>query len=73
MAENGTLRIPEEENLPETETKCEYYFAGDAAFPLSTYLMKPYGGSGLPVEKKIFNYRSNLNFKNFFIPIFMLP
>lgn len=74
MAENGTLQIPEAEILPETdEIKCEYYFAGDAAFPLSTYLMKPYGGSGLPVEKKIFNYRSNLNVKNFFIPIFMLP
>lgn len=62
MAEDGTLHIPEPENLPETATKFGYYFAGDAAFPLETYLMKPYGGSGLPPEKKIFNYRFNFFF-----------
>lgn len=29
----------------------------DAAFPLKTYLMKPYPGANLSFEEKIFNYR----------------
>lgn len=30
---------------------------GDAAFPLKSYLMKPYPGVNLSVEQKVFNYR----------------
>lgn len=30
---------------------------GDAAFPLKTYLLKPYPGVNLSAEEKIFNYR----------------
>lgn len=30
---------------------------GDAAFPLKTYLMKPYPGVNLSTEEKVFNYR----------------
>lgn len=30
---------------------------GDEAFPLKTYLMRPYPGKDLDVEKRVFNYR----------------
>lgn len=30
---------------------------GDAAFPLKTYLLKPYPGVNLGAEEKVFNYR----------------
>lgn len=33
------------------------FFVGDAAFPLKTYLLKPYQHSPLTYEQKIFNYR----------------
>lgn len=33
------------------------FLVGDAAFPLKTYLLKPYQHSPLTYEQKIFNYR----------------
>lgn len=33
------------------------YLVGDAAFPLKTYLMKPYPGTQLTTKQKVFNYR----------------
>jgi hypothetical protein len=30
---------------------------GDNAFPLKTYLIKPYPGANLAYDKKIYNYR----------------
>jgi len=32
-------------------------FIGDEAFPLSTYMMRPFPGQFLPANKRIFNYR----------------
>lgn len=34
-----------------------YVIVGDEAFPLKTYLMRPYSGRNLPEDKRIFNYR----------------
>lgn len=56
--EKGNLNLPEPSALVERETKVPYVFLGDAAFPLSEHIMKPYSGihaSGSP--KRIFNYR----------------
>uniref|UniRef100_A0A224Z552 Nuclease HARBI1 n=1 Tax=Rhipicephalus zambeziensis TaxID=60191 RepID=A0A224Z552_9ACAR len=44
--------------LPSTSpTKWPLCLIGDAAFPLRTYLMRPYPGRGLDERKKVFNYR----------------
>jgi len=59
-AENGTLGLPPPSLLPYSETKSPAYFVGDQAFPLKTYLMKPYPGrnTGLLDEfHRVFNYR----------------
>jgi hypothetical protein len=34
-----------------------YFFAGDDAFSLESFMMKPYGQRNLSEEKRIFNYR----------------
>jgi len=34
-----------------------YYLVGDEAFPLETFLLRPFPGRGLPADKRIFNYR----------------
>ncbi|CAB0033037.1 unnamed protein product [Trichogramma brassicae] len=37
--------------------KSSYYFVGDAAFGLNNNMMRPFPGSHLEEDKKIFNYR----------------
>ena len=55
--ENGTLNIPCPQNLPGRANDVPFVITGDDAFPLKTYLMKPYPQKGLTLEKRIFNYR----------------
>jgi hypothetical protein len=44
-------------NLPNSDVKLPYFIAGDAAFPLTTNLIHPYGGSFLPDDEDYFNQR----------------
>lgn len=54
----GRHQFPEPKCLTETESpKVPYFFVGDKAFVLHKHLLRPFGGSNLSVEKKIFNYR----------------
>jgi len=55
--ENGTLGVPDSEQLPGTDFNCPYMLVGDDAFPLRTYLMKPFPRRGLDKQEVIFNYR----------------
>lgn len=55
--DNSTLQIPDDSCLPGTDTKFPYYMVADEAFPLKSYIMRPYPGSNLNDTKKIFNYR----------------
>ncbi|XP_063615556.1 uncharacterized protein LOC134788653, partial [Penaeus indicus] len=55
--ERQQLQIPPSENLPFTNTKAPYVIVGDDAFPLKTYLMKPYPGRIITKEQTIFNYK----------------
>lgn len=43
--------------LPSNISKWPLCLVGDAAFPLRTYLMRPYPGRKLDDRKRVFNYR----------------
>ena len=55
--ESRSLRLPEDTVLPSSELTLPYVFVGDEAYPLTTYLMKPYSRRTLDRNKAIFNYR----------------
>lgn len=55
---NGSQHLPEERCLPGTESpKVPYFLVADAAFGLHKHMLRPYAGTHLTVEKRIFNYR----------------
>ncbi|XP_072170034.1 uncharacterized protein [Diadema setosum] len=55
----GTLGIPDPAPLPHNDDDhpMPYFFVGDDAFAMRTYMMKPYGRRNLDQQQKIFNYR----------------
>lgn len=56
--QDEAIEFPKSEPLPGSESpNVPYFFLGDEAFPLSTKLMRPFGGHNLSVEKRVFNYR----------------
>nr|CAI5845003.1 unnamed protein product [Callosobruchus analis] len=55
--EAKTLNIPGNENIPSTNIPAPYVLLGDDAYPLKTYLLKPYSRQRLGIEERIFNYR----------------
>jgi len=55
--ETRSLKLPEDMVLPSSEVTLPYIFVGDEAYPLTTYLMKPYSKRTLDRSKAVFNYR----------------
>lgn len=55
--EEQKLQVPGDALLPYSSTQSPYVIVGDDAFPLKTYLMKPYPRKDLTNDKRIFNYR----------------
>lgn len=56
--DNKTFGMPADTIINENSgTIVPHVIVGDEAFPLKTYLMRPYSGRNLPEEKRIFNYR----------------
>ena len=55
----GKLNLPPPAVLKNSNFLCNYYLIGDCAFPLKTYLMRPYPGKLLDSEK--FNYNNRLS------------
>ncbi len=55
--ESGTLNLLDPTPLPVRLKRVPYVCTGDDAFPLSTFMMKPYPQKGLTTEKRVFNYR----------------
>ena len=50
-----SLKLPEDTVLPNSEITLPYVFVGDEAYPLTTYLMKPYSRRTLDRSKAVFN------------------
>ncbi|GFR71517.1 protein ANTAGONIST OF LIKE HETEROCHROMATIN PROTEIN 1 [Elysia marginata] len=58
LLEEGKLNIPTSEfKVNSTERTIPFMIVGDEAFPLKTYLLKPYAAKTLDQEKRIYNYR----------------
>ena len=56
--ENGSLSFPPDSPLPETsQPSLPYVIVGDEAFPLKTYMLRPYPGKNLLESQAIYNYR----------------
>lgn len=57
--EQNKLHVPKDKNLPGTQFPVPYVIVADEAFPLKTYLLRPYPGSKMngDIQKQVFNYR----------------
>lgn len=57
--ENGSIHLPEDTQLPNSDDKSPSVFVGDEAFPLRTYLMRPYPRRRVQEDTaaSYFNYR----------------
>lgn len=55
--EQGLLGFPDPHPLPDDDNDIIYFLVGDDAFPLRTWMIKPYNSRGLTHEKRVFNYR----------------
>jgi len=55
--QNGKLNVPGTKKIPQTNTELPMVIVADEAFPLKTYMMRPYPGKDLTNEKRIYNYR----------------
>jgi len=54
---SGALNVPQPSVLPRNDTLVPYMPVADNAFPLTSYLMKPYAGEVPKVSpKRVFNY-----------------
>lgn len=53
----NTLGIPNSAALPQTRHNMPYVIVADDAFPLRSYIMKPYPHRNLLRRERIFNYR----------------
>ena len=59
--DQNCLGIPSDRFLPDSEKSSPMMIVGDDAFPLKTYMMKPWPGCIVDDrQKRIFNYRSVL-------------
>ena len=53
----GQASLPPPNKIPDTDEICHHFLVGDEAFPLKTYLMRPYSKNQLGDAERVFNYR----------------
>ncbi len=51
------IGFPPPDHMPDDDRDTPYFFVADNAFPLHTFMMKPYGRLGLEVPERIYNYQ----------------
>ena len=54
---DGTLNFPDPQPLPHDDRPIPFSLVADDAFPLRTYMVKPYSARRLSHEERIYNYR----------------
>jgi len=54
---SNPLSIPCARKIPNTDIDTPLFFVADEAYPLKTYLLKPFSARGLTVGERIYNYR----------------
>lgn len=59
--DEGDLHLPNAEFVVGMENQLPFFFLGDAAFPFTTALMKPYPGQNIEKKRRIYNYRFYFN------------
>lgn len=57
LLDENKMSVPQPKLLPNTNIIHPYTFVADEAFPLKSYILRPYPGKNLDPEKRIFNYR----------------
>jgi len=58
LLKDNKLKIPPAAQLDGSNEEFPFVFVADEAFPLTTYMMRPYPRNGnLNITKKVFNYR----------------
>ncbi len=57
--EQCVIAFPPPDHLPDDNRDIPYFFVGDDAFPLHTYMMKPYGRLQLDGPERIYNYQKS--------------
>ena len=55
--DSNNLNIPTSKQLPGVSDELPLVLVADDAFPLKSYILKPYSLTGLTVQKRVFNYR----------------
>ena len=55
--QDGTIKLPPSEPLPNDTEDTPYFFIGDDAFPLRQHMLKPFSGRYMENEQLVFNYR----------------
>ncbi|XP_067940367.1 uncharacterized protein [Watersipora subatra] len=53
----GTMAIPGDEHIQGYPNALSYCFVGDEAFPLKTWLVRPFPGRAITNQQRVYNYR----------------
>jgi len=55
--QDGSVKLPKDDELAVSGVTLPYVFVGDDAFALKKFMMKPYPQQNLTVDRRIYNYR----------------
>ena len=55
--DSGDLSLPDVSNVSGITSPIPHFFVGDSAYPLKTYMLRPYPGRYLEEKRRVLNYR----------------